>query len=131
MLQEYGDVFPSELPKSLPPERDVDHRIELELEKRPTYRISYRLSHGEKEEVEKYIQEFLEQGFMRPSKSPFGASVLLVKKKDGSMRMCVDYRALNKVTIKDKYPLPRIDDLLDTMKGDTIFSKMDLRSGYH
>eukprot|EP01018_Ginkgo_biloba_P033872 Gb_14370 [translate_table: standard] len=131
LLQEYGYVFPSELPKSLPQGRNVDHRIELEPGTRPTHKIPYTLSHGEKEEVEKQIHELLEQGFIRPSKSPFGAPILLVKKNDGSMRMCVDYRALNKVPIKYKYPPPRIDDLLDTMKGATIFSKMDLRSGYH
>ena len=82
-------------------------------------------------EMKKQIEELLEKGYVRPSSSPWGAPVLFVKKKDGSMRMCIDYRALNEVTIKNKYPLPRIDDLFDQMKGAGVFSKIDLRSGYH
>ena len=82
-------------------------------------------------EMKKQIEELLEKGYVRPSTSPWGAPVLFVKKKDGTMRMCVDYRALNEVTIKNKYPLPRIDDLFDQLKGASVFSKVDLRSGYH
>ena len=81
--------------------------------------------------MKKQIEELLEKGYVRPSSSPWGAPVLFVKKKDGSMRMCIDYRALNEVTIKNKYPLPRIDDLFDHMKGAGVFSKIDLQSGYH
>ncbi|KAL0412289.1 UNVERIFIED_CONTAM: Transposon Ty3-G Gag-Pol polyprotein [Sesamum latifolium] len=84
----------------------------------------------ELQELKKQIEELLEKEFIRPSTSPWGAPVLFVKKKDGSMRLCVDYRQLNRVTVKNKYPLPRIDDLLDHLKGATIFSKIDLRSGY-
>jgi hypothetical protein len=82
-------------------------------------------------ELKKQIEELLEKGFIRPSSSPWGTAVLFVNKKDGSRRMCVDYRSLNEVTIKNKYPLPRIEDLFDQMRGATIFSKIDLRSGYH
>jgi len=82
-------------------------------------------------ELKKQLEEFLDKQFVRPSVSPWGALVLLVKKKDGTMRLCVDYRQLNKVTIKNKYPLPRIDDLMDQLLGDYVFRKIDLRSGYH
>ena len=82
-------------------------------------------------ELKKQIEELLEKGFIRPSVSPWGAPVLFVKKKDGSLRLCIDYRELNKVTVKNKYPLPRIDDLLDQLSGSCVFSKIDLRSGYH
>ena len=91
----------------------------------------YRMSPVELAEVKAQVQDLLSKQFVRPSVSPWGAPVLLVKKKDGSMRMCVDYRQLNKVTIKNKYPLPRIDDLIDQLRGATVFSKIDLRSGYH
>src|SRR5215467_7729817 len=85
----------------------------------------------ELEELKKQLQDLLEKGFIRPSHSPWGAPVLFVKKKDGSMRLCIDYRELNKMTIKNRYPLPRIDDLFDQLKGASVFSKIDLRSGYH
>ena len=86
---------------------------------------------AELKELHEQLQELLDKGFIRPSHSPWGAPVLFVKKKDGSMRLCIDYRALNQVTIKNKYPLPRIDDLFDQLKGAAVFSKIDLRSGYH
>src|SRR5215467_14677157 len=85
----------------------------------------------ELEELKKQLQDLLDKGLIRPSVSPWGAPVLFVKKKDGSLRLCIDYRELNKVTIKNKYPLPRIDDLLDQLSGSCVFSKIDLRSGYH
>ncbi|KAK5839326.1 hypothetical protein PVK06_008103 [Gossypium arboreum] len=85
----------------------------------------------ELKELKAQLQELTDKGFVRPSFSPWGAPVLFVKKKDGSMRLCIDYRQLNKVTIKNKYPLPRIDDLFDQLKGATVFSKIDLRSGYY
>ena len=85
----------------------------------------------ELDELKVQLQELLDLGFIRPSVSPWGAPVLFVKKKDGTMRMCVDYRELNKLTLKNKYPLPRIDDLFDQLKGASVFSKMDLKSGYH
>ena len=86
---------------------------------------------AELRELKAQLQEFLSKGFIRPSASPWGAPVLFVKKKDGSFRMCIDYRQLNKVIIKNKYPIPRIDDLFDQLQGACVFSKIDLRSGYH
>ena len=91
----------------------------------------YRMAPAELKELHEQLQELLNKGFIRPSHSPWGAPVLFVKKKDGTMRLCIDYRELNKVTIRNKYPLPRIDDLFDQLQGATVFSKIDLRSGYH
>ena len=131
IVHEYRDVFPDDLPHHLPPRRDVDHRIELLPGSTPPSRSAYRLSSTEMDELKKQLQELTEQGFIQPSKSPYGAPVLFVKKKDGTMRMCIDYRALNKITIKNRYPLPRIDELLDRLHGARYFSKFDLRSGYY
>ena len=131
MLKSYGDIFPSELPNHPPPSRDVDHRIELEPGSKPASRPCYRLSFSELDELKKQLEDLLKKGLIRPSKSPWGAPILFVKKKTGEMRMCVDYRALNKVTIKNKYPLPRTDDMLDRLHGSTVYSKLDLRQGYH
>ena len=91
----------------------------------------YRMAPKELVELKAQIQELLDRGFIRPSVSPWGAPVLFVKKKDGTMRVCIDYRQLNKLTIKNKYPLPRIDDLFDQLRGASVFSKIDVRSGYH
>ena len=91
----------------------------------------YRMAPAELKELKVQLQELLDKGFIRPSVSPWGAPVLFVKKKDGTMRLCINYRQLNKVTIRNKYPLPRIDDLFDQLRGATVFSKIDLRSGYH
>nr|KYP32200.1 Transposon Ty3-I Gag-Pol polyprotein [Cajanus cajan] len=115
----------------LPPIREVEFFIDLVPGTRPISIAPYRMSPVELVELKKQIEDLLEKGFVRPSVSPWGAPVLLVKKKDGSMRLCVDYRQLNKVTIKNKYPLPRIDDLMDQLVGACVFSKIDLRSGYH
>jgi hypothetical protein len=131
IIQDYADVFPKKLPRKLPPRRNVDHEIELEPGHAPPSRPTYRLSPLEMDELKKQLEELLEQGFIRPSVSPYGAPILFVRKKDGSLRMCVDYRALNKITIKNKYPLPRIDELLDRLHGAKFFSKLDLMSGYH
>ena len=131
LVEEYRDVFPDELPRGLPPTRAVDHRIELTDATPPIHRGLYRMSPAELDELNKQINELLSAGFIQPSTSPFGAPVLFVKKKDGSMRMCVDYRALNKQTIKNRYPLPRIDELFDRLRGAKWFSKIDLRSGYN
>jgi len=131
LLSEFADVFPEDLPTSLPPRREVDHRIELMPGATPPSRPTYRMSPVELDELKKQLQDLTEHGFIQPSKSPFGAPVLFVKKKDGSMRMCIDYRALNKITIKNKYPLPRVDELLDRLHGAKYFTKIDLRSGYH
>jgi hypothetical protein len=130
VVREYPDVFPDDLP-GLPPDREIEFAIELVPGTAPIAKRPYRMPANELAEMKKQIQELEEKGYVRPSTSPWGAPVLFVKKKDGSMRMCVDYRALNEVTIKNKYPLPRIEDLFDQLKGATVFSKIDLRSGYH
>ncbi len=131
LLNKFKDVFPEELPKSLPPKREIDHKIELVEGASPVSRPTYRMSPIELDELKKQIEEALANGQIRPSKSPFGAPVLFVKKKDGSMRMCIDYRGLNRITIKNTYPLPRVDELFDRLLGAKYFSKIDLRSGYH
>jgi hypothetical protein len=130
IINEFKEVFPEELPSGLPPSRDIDHRIELVPGQQPPSRPTYRMSQPEMDELKKQLTELMDKGYIQESKSPYGAPVLFVKKKDGSMRMCVDYRALNKITIKNKYPLPRIDELLDRLLGAKYFSKIDLRAGY-
>ena len=131
LIQEFQDVFPETLPAGLPPQRAVDHKIDLEPGQSPPSKPTYRMSYEELVELKKQLVDLLDKGHIQPSKSPFGAPVLFVRKKDGSLRLCVDYRALNKITIKNKCPLPRIDELLDRLQGATVFSKLDLRSGYH
>ncbi|KAJ4717218.1 Retrotransposon protein, putative, Ty3-gypsy subclass [Melia azedarach] len=131
VLKEFKDVMPEELPKRLPPRREVDHRIELEPGTKPPAMSPYRHAPPELQELKKQLQELLDAGYVRPSKAPFGAPVLFQKKKDGSLRMCIDYRALNKVTIKNKYPIPLIADLFDQLGRARYFSKLDLRSGYY
>ncbi|KAL0544185.1 hypothetical protein IC582_019298 [Cucumis melo] len=130
VVRDYPDVFPEELP-GLPPHREVEFAIKLEPGTVPISRAPYRMAPAELKELKVQLQELLDKGFIRPSVSPWGAPVLFVKKKDGSMRLCIDYRELNKVTVKNRYPLPRIDDLFDQLQGATVFSKIDLRSGYH
>ena len=130
VVQEFADVFPEEIP-GLPPRRDLDFTIELIPGAAPVSRAPYRMSVPELTELKMQLQEVLENKYIRPSVSPWGAPVLFVRKKDGTLRMCIDYRQLNKLTVKNKYPLPRIDELFDQVKGATIFSKIDLRSGYH
>ncbi|MCH82779.1 RNA-directed DNA polymerase (Reverse transcriptase), partial [Trifolium medium] len=130
IVQEFQDVFPEDI-TSLPPEREIEFSIDLVPGAEPISTAPYRMSPLELKELKAQLEELLQKHFIRPSVSPWGAPVLLVKKKDGGMRLCIDYRRLNKVTIKNKYPLPRIDDLLDQLRGATIFSKIDLRSGYH
>ncbi|KAL0539726.1 hypothetical protein IC582_023942 [Cucumis melo] len=130
MVRDYPDVFPNELP-GLSPLKEIDFAIELESGTAPISRAPYRMAPAELKELKVQLQELLDKGFIRPSVSPWGAPVLFVKKKDGSMRLCIDYKELNKVTVKNRYPLPRIDDLFDQLQGATIFSKIDLRSGYH
>jgi hypothetical protein len=130
ILREYRDVFPEEVP-SLPPRRDIDFLIELASGSVLMSRTQYRMSTKELVELKLQLKEMMEKGYIRPNVSPWGAPVLFVKKKDGTLRLCIDYRQLNKVTIKNKYPLPRIDDLFDQLGGVSVFSKIDLRSGYH
>ncbi|KAG8498747.1 hypothetical protein CXB51_005165 [Gossypium anomalum] len=129
-VKEFRDVFPEEL-LGLPPNREVEFGIDLLPGTAPVSIAPYRMAPKELVELKAQIQELLDRGFIRPSVSPWGAPVLFVKKKDGTMRMCIDYRQLNKLTIKNKYPLPRIDDLFDQLRGASVFSKIDLRSGYY
>lgn len=130
VLDDFKDVMPPELPKTLPPRRAVDHKIELEPGARPPAQAPYRMGPAELVELRKQLADLLESGFLRPSKAPYGAPVLFQKKQDGSMRMCVDYRALNKVTIKNKYPIPNVADLFDRLSRAKYFTKLDLRAGY-
>ena len=130
VVQDFLDVFQENL-QSLPPVREIDFAIDLVLGTAPIFEIPYRMAPAELKELKTQLQELLGKGFVRPSFSPWGAPVLFVKKKDGTMRLCIDYRELNKVTIRNKYPLPRIDDLFDQLQGASVFSKIDLRSGYH
>jgi hypothetical protein len=130
VVSEFTDVFPEDLP-GMPPERKVEFAIELLPGTAPISKRAYRVSRPELVELKKQIDELSEKGYIRPSTSPWAAPVLFVEKKDGTRRMCIDYRALNEVTIKNKYPLPRIEDLFDQLRGSSVFSKIDLRSGYH
>ncbi|GJY33497.1 putative reverse transcriptase domain-containing protein [Tanacetum coccineum] len=130
VVKEFSDVFPKDLP-GLPPVRQVEFQIDLIPGAAPVARTPYRLAPSEMQELSNQLQELADRGFIRPSTSPWGAPVLFVKKKDGSFRMCIDYRELNKLTIKNRYPLPRIDDLFDQLQGSSVYSKIDLRSGYH
>ncbi|GJP54527.1 hypothetical protein CLOM_g13607, partial [Closterium sp. NIES-68] len=130
LLKEFQDILPDDLPNELPPYRTHQHEIVEEPGSKPTFRAPYRLSPTELTDMKKQIEYLLAKGLIRPSTSPYSAPVLFTPKPDGSLRMCIDYRALNKQTIKNKYPIPRIDDLLDQLRGATVFSKLDLRSGY-
>nr|CAD1843916.1 unnamed protein product [Ananas comosus var. bracteatus] len=116
---------------SLPPEREIEFVIDVVPETAPISKVPYRMAPAELRELKAQLQDLMGRGFVRSSVSPWGAPVLFVKKKDGSLRLCVDYRELNKVTIKNKYPLPRIDDLFDQLQGSCVFSKINLQSGYH
>jgi hypothetical protein len=130
VVREFLDVFPEELPE-MPPDREVEFVIDLLPRTAPISKRSYRMSVEELKEFKRQLTELQEVGYIRPSSSPWGAPVLFVQKKDGSQRMCVDYRSLNDDTIKNKYALPRIEDLFDQMRGVRVSSKIDLRSGYH
>ncbi|GJR03748.1 putative nucleotidyltransferase, ribonuclease H [Tanacetum coccineum] len=130
IVSEFQDVFPEELP-GIPPIRDVEFNIELIPGAEPISKAPYRMAPIELKELKDQLQELLERGFIRPSVSPWGAPVLFVKKKDGSMRLCIDYRELNKDPLRNRYPPSRIDDLFDQLQGAKHFSKIDLRSGYH
>ncbi|GKE21441.1 hypothetical protein Tco_1432953 [Tanacetum coccineum] len=123
-------VFPEDLP-SLPPTRQVEFQIDLIPGAAPVARAPYRLAPSEMKELSEQLKELSDKGFIRPSSSPWGAPVLFVKKKDRLFRMCIDYLELDKLTMKNRYPLPRIDDLFDQLQGSSVYSKIDLRSGYH
>ena len=131
LLGDYKCVFPQDLPKGLPPNRSVEMKIDLERDSKPKMGPIYKLSRKELEEMKNQLDEALENGFIRPSISPWGSPVLFTPKKDGGLRMCIDYRALNKQTIKNQVPLPRIDEVWDQVGGSKYFSTIDLISGYH
>ncbi|GJX57884.1 putative reverse transcriptase domain-containing protein [Tanacetum coccineum] len=130
IVQDFPEVFPEDLP-GIPPTRQVEFQIDLIPGAAPVARAPYRLAPSEMKELSDQLKELSDKGFIRPSSSPWGAPVLFVKKKDGSFWMCIDYRELNKLTVKNRYPLPRIDDLFDQLQGSSVYSKIDLRSGYH
>nr|CAD1829251.1 unnamed protein product [Ananas comosus var. bracteatus] len=127
---EFPNVFPAELP-GLPPDRKVEFVIDLIPGAAPISKAPYRIAPTELKELKAQLQDLLDKGFVRPSVSPWGAPVLFVKKRDGPLLLCVDYHELNKVTVKNKYPLPRIDDLFDQLQGSRVYSKIDLQSEYH
>nr|GEV65413.1 reverse transcriptase domain-containing protein [Tanacetum cinerariifolium] len=130
VIRDYPEVFPKDLP-GLPPARPVEFQIDLIPRAAPVARALYQLTPSEMKELSEQLQELFEKGFIRPSSSPCGAPVLFVKMKDGSFRMCIDYRELNKLIVKNCYPLSRIDDLFDQLQGCSVYSKIDMRSGYH
>ncbi|GKD81000.1 putative reverse transcriptase domain-containing protein [Tanacetum coccineum] len=130
VVRDFLEVFPEDLP-GLPPTRQVEFHIELIPGAAPVVRAPYHLALAEMKELAEQLKELSDKGFIRPSSSHWGAPILFVKKKDGSFRMCIDYCELNKLTVKNRYPLLRIDDLFDQLQGSSIYSKIDLRSGYH
>ena len=130
LLHEFLDVFPEDLPRGLPPTRNLEHTINLVPGNAPPVKPPYRMSEVELAELRKQVDALLDKGYIKPSMSPYAAPVLFVKKKGGDLRMCVDYRALNDITVKNRYPLPRVDEIFDQLKTATYFTKIDLRSGY-
>ncbi|GJV08093.1 putative reverse transcriptase domain-containing protein [Tanacetum coccineum] len=130
VVREFLEVFPENLP-GLPPVRQVEFQIDLMPGAAPVARAPYRLAPSEMQELSDQLQELADRGFIQPSTSPWGDPVLFVKKKDRSFKMCIDYREMNKLIVKNRYPLPRIDDLFDQLQGSSTYSKIDLRSGYH
>ena len=130
VVNEFFHEFPEDLP-GLSPDREIEFEIELAPGTEPISIVQYRMAPVELKELKVQMEELLSKGFIKTSTSPWGAPVLFVKKKDGSLRLCIDDRQLNKVTIQNQYPLPRIDDLFDQLQGAKVFSKIDLRSGYH
>ena len=130
MIKEFKEVFSNEIPH-LPPKRKIDFSIDLVPGATPVSRAPYRMSPPKLMELKMQLQELLDKGYIKPSVSPWGALVLFAKNNDETFRMCIDYRQLNRFTIKNRYPLPVIDDLFDQVRGASVFSKIDLRTGYH
>ena len=131
LLQDYEDVFPEETPQGLPPIRGIEHQIEFVPGAAIPNRPAYRSNPEETKELQRQVSELMEKGYVRESMSPCAVPVLLVPKKDGTWRMCVDCRAINNITVKYRHPIPRLDDMLDELHGACVFSKIDLKSGYH
>lgn len=131
IMEKFADVFPEEIPPGLPPVRGIEHQIDLVPGAPLPNRAAYRFNPEEAKELEKQVQDLMSKGYIRESLSLCAVPVLLVPKKDGSWRMCMDCRAINNITIKYRHPIPRLDDMLYELNGATIFSKIDLRSGYH
>ena len=131
LVDEFKDVFPDTLPKGRPPKRDIVHEIRTEEGAKPPSRPPYRLGPAEQDEMEEQVKDLLAQGFIWPSASPYGVPILFVPKNDCRWQMCIDYRALNKQTVRDQFPLPRIDSLLERLGQAKVFMKLDLASGYH
>ena len=130
VVSDFLDVFPDELP-GLPPQREIEFKIDLYPGTEPISIAPYRMAPLELKELRKQLDQLLNTGFIRLSTSPWGAPVLFVKKHDETLRLCTDYRRLNRVIVKNKYPLPRIDDLFDQLRGSKYYTKIDLRTGYH
>ena len=130
VVREFPDVFPDDI-ADLPPDREVEFTIDLIPGTEPISIPPFRMAPAELRDLKAQLEELLSKGFIRPSISPWGAPVLFVKKKDGSLWLCIDYRQLNRVTIRNQYPLPRIDELFDQLQGSRVYSEIDLRSGYH
>jgi hypothetical protein len=131
LLQQFRDVFPSELPPGLPPIHGIEHQIDLIPGASLPNRAAYRANPEETKEIQHQVQDLLDRGYVRESLSPCSVPVILIPKKDGSWRMCVDCRATNNITIRYRHPIPRLDDMLDELSGSKIFSKIGLHSGYH
>jgi hypothetical protein len=129
VIKEFEDVF-QEVPRLLP-KRDIDFSVNLMPRAAPVSKSPYKMSTPELKELQLHLEDFLNKWYIRPSMSPWGAPVLFVKNKDAMLRLCIDFRQLNRVTLKKKYPLSRIDDLFDQLKDAKIFSKIDIRLGYH
>ena len=130
VVREFFDVFPEDLPR-IPIDKEIEFSIDFLPRTSPISKAPYRMAPIELKELKEQLQELLDKGFIRPSASPWGALVLFVKKKVGTMRLCIDYGELNRVTVRNQYPLLRIDDLFDQLQGTQVFSNTDLRFGYH
>ena len=131
LIEDYSDVFPEELPKGLPPQRGIEHAINLQSRAVLPNRPAYHMNLKEATEPKQQVDELIKRGYVQESTSPCVVPALLVPKKDGTWHMCIDSKAINKISIKYRYPIPRLDDMLDELHGAQVFSKLDLKSGYH